>query len=115
MEITGTLGNWHDGEFEGAKGFVINVFRTPGDTLITIEHIDPDRAGTTVEVPITYLSPVRPSQVGDRALLLEGSAKGTEVILSQLVLSDMWQVSKSLSSEVFTCDENDMVKLHIQG
>lgn len=114
MEITGTLGAWHGGELEGTKGFVTNVFRTPGDTLITIEHIDPDRAGTTVEVPIGYLSPVRPEEVGDHAIPLEGPAKATEVILSQLLFSGIWQVSRSLNSEVITCLESAMVKLHVK-
>lgn len=114
MEITGTLGRWHGGELEGAKGFVTNVFRTPGDTLITIEHTDSDRAGTTVEVPITYLSPVRPDQTGDHAIPLEGAAKGTEVILRDALISDVWQVSKSLDSEVITCLTNAMVKLHVK-
>lgn len=114
MEITGTLGAWHGGELEGAKGFVANVFRTPGDTLITIEYIDPGRAGTTVEVPINYLSPIRPERVGDHAIPLEGPAKGTEVILSQQLISGVWQVSKSLDSDNITCLENTMVKIHVK-
>lgn len=115
MEITGTLGAWHGGELDGAKGFVINVFRTPGDTLITIEHIDPGRAGTTVEVPINYLSPIRAEEVGDHAIVVEGPARGCEVILSQsLLVTGAWQVVKSLNSEVMTCLDNAMVKLHVK-
>ncbi|KAG8216091.1 hypothetical protein J3R82DRAFT_8092 [Butyriboletus roseoflavus] len=114
MEISGTLGRWHGGELNGAKGFVTNVFRTPGDTLITIEYIDPGRAGTMVEVPIIYLVPIHPEQVGDHAVPLEGSARGAEVILSQPLAPGIWQVSRSLNSEVITCLENAMVKLHVK-
>lgn len=114
MEISGTLGRWHGGELNGAKGFVTNVFRTPGDTLITIEHIDPGRAGTTVEVPINYLVAIQPEEVGDHAIPLEGAARGTEVILRQPLASGIWQVSKSLDSEIITCLENTMVKLHVK-
>ncbi|KAF8452579.1 hypothetical protein L210DRAFT_3437059 [Boletus edulis BED1] len=114
VEITSTLGTWHGGELNGAKGFVTSVFRTPGDTLIAIEHIDPGRAGTTVDVPINYLSPVRPEQVGDHALVLEGTDRGIEVILSQQVASEIWQVSKSLDSDMITCLETAMVKLHVK-
>jgi transcription elongation factor SPT5 len=114
MEITGTLGAWRDGELNGAKGFVTNVFRTPGDTLICIEHVDPDRAGTTVDVPISYLSPVRPERERDHAVPLEGPARGTEVILSQEDAPGIWQVSRSLDSEVFTCLGSDMVKVHVK-
>ncbi|KAH0831224.1 hypothetical protein J3R83DRAFT_13804 [Lanmaoa asiatica] len=114
MEITGTLGRWHDGELNGAKGFVTNVFRTPGDTLVTIEHTDPGRAGTTVEVPIMYLTPVQPEQVGDHAIPLEGPSRGIEVILSQLLISGVWRVSRSLDSEGVTCLENAMVRLHVK-
>jgi len=113
MEVTGTLGGWHGGEFERAKGFVTNVFRTPGDTLITIEFIDSGREGTTEEIPINYLTPVQPEQVGDHAIPLEGPAKGMDVALSQpLTIPGVWLVSKSLNSEVVTCLENMMVKLH---
>ena len=113
MEITGTLGVWREGELDGAKGFVTSVFRTPGDTLVAIEHIDPGRAGTTVDVPINYLSPIHPERERDHAVPLGGSARGTEVILSQQVAPGIWQVSKSLD-EVITCLENDMVKVHVK-
>ncbi|KAG9308343.1 hypothetical protein JVU11DRAFT_12109 [Chiua virens] len=114
MEVSGTLGKWHDGEYNGCKGFVTNVFQSSGDVLITIEHIEGSRAGTTLEVPITYLSPVQPNKVGDHALLIEGATQGTEVILSQQVMSEMWQVAKSLNAEMLTCDESMMVKLHVK-
>ncbi|KAF8837001.1 transcription elongation factor Spt5 [Paxillus ammoniavirescens] len=113
MEITGTLGSWHGGELDGAKGFVSNAFRTLGDALITIEHIDPGRVGTSVDVPIMYLTPISPDQVGDHAILLEGSSRATEVILRQLVTSGVWEVSKLSDSKTFTCLEDKMVKLYI--
>lgn len=114
MEITGTLGGWRGGDLNGAKGFVTNVFRTSGDTLITIEYTDPGRAGTAVDVPINYLSPVHPEEVGDHAIPLDGPARGTEVILSQQMAAEIWQVSRSLDSDLITCLENAMVKLHVK-
>ncbi|KAF9237740.1 hypothetical protein BU15DRAFT_75729 [Melanogaster broomeanus] len=77
MEITGTLGGWHGGELDGLKGYVTNIFRSSNDILVTIEHLDPGRVGTNVEVPVVYLSSVHPDQMGDHARPLEGPARGT--------------------------------------
>ena len=114
MEISSTLGVWHGGELNGAKGFVTNIFRTPGDTLITIEHIDPGREGTMVDVPINYLSPVHPQRVGDHAIQLDGPSKGTEVILCEQPASGIWKVSKSMDSPTVMCLETGMVQLHVK-
>jgi len=114
MEITGTLGGWHGGELDGLKGYVTNTFRSSNDILVTIEHLDPGRVGTNVEVPVVYLSSVHPDQMGDHAIPLEGPARGTEVILRQLLTSGVWEVSKpSDYSVLFTCLEEKMVKLHL--
>lgn len=115
MEITGTLGVWHGGELNGAKGFVTNVFRTAGDTLVEIERIDPGREGTKVDVPISYLSPVHPEQERDHAIPLEGTNRGIEVILSEQLAPGIWKVLKSVDSEeVITCLENAMVRLYVK-
>ncbi|KIJ64684.1 hypothetical protein HYDPIDRAFT_175264 [Hydnomerulius pinastri MD-312] len=113
MEINGTLGGWNGGELDGAKGYVTNTFRTPGETLVRIEYVDAERVGTNVDVPIVYLGPVSPDVVEDHALPLEGPLRGIEVVLRQMLSPGVWQVSKPFDSEITTCLEEKMVKLHL--
>jgi len=113
VEITGTLGGWHGGELDGLKGYVTNTFRSSNDILVTIEHVDSGRVGTSVEVPVVYLSSVHPSQMGDHAVPLEGPARGNEVVLRQLLTIGVWEVSKPSDSTLFTCFEEKMVQLHV--
>lgn len=113
MEITGTLGSWRGGELNGAQGYVSTVFQSANDTLVTFNHLDPSRVGTSVQVPIIYLSPVNPTQLGDHAIPLDGTHKGMEVILRELVSEGIWQVSKPSEITPVNCFEEKMVKLYI--
>ena len=114
VEITGTLGGWYDGEYNGCKAFVTEIFRTASDTVVAVSLVDPGREGSVLDVPIKYLSPLHPNQVGDYALGLEGEVKGIEVRLGQQGNPGVWDVLKELNaSDVITCRENEMVKLHL--
>ncbi|KAH7883023.1 hypothetical protein F5I97DRAFT_1960163 [Phlebopus sp. FC_14] len=113
MEITGTLGGWHGGELDGAKGYVSGVFQSPNDTLATFNHLDPERLGSTVQVPIVYLSPTSPDQKDDHAIPIDGPLKGIEVVLRQLASPGVWEVSRPFDSETSTYLEEKMVKLHL--
>ncbi|KAF8558684.1 transcription elongation factor Spt5 [Imleria badia] len=105
VEITGTLGGWYDGEYNGCKGFMTHVFRSASETLVAIEFVDPGREGSLLDVPIKF--------VGDRAIVLDDDAKGTEVILGEQQAEGVWEVLKSVNSgEVFRCLENNMVKVY---
>jgi len=125
VEVVSTLSTWHDGEYNGRIGFVSNVFQTTSDALVTVEFIDSGREGAREEIPMMYLSPVHPNEVGDHAILLEvveGEDRGTEVILSQQVAeerplvpsSSVWAVAKSLDSGVISCQASKMVKIHVK-
>lgn len=125
VEVVSTLSAWHDGEYNGCIGFVTNVFRTTGDAIVTVEFIDSGREGTREDIPLMYLSPVHPNEVGDHAILLEvvdGEDRGTKVILSQQVeeerpsvpSSSVWDVVKSLDSGVISCEASKMVKIYVK-
>ncbi|KAI6046265.1 hypothetical protein EDC04DRAFT_2887945 [Pisolithus marmoratus] len=113
MEISGTLGGWRGGELDGVQGYVTTVFQSANDTLVTLNYLDPGRAGMNVQVPIKYLSPVNAKEVGDYAVPLDGTLKGIEVILRNQVSDDVWEVSKPSD---FTSDrylEDKLIKIHV--
>ncbi|KAL4076796.1 hypothetical protein V8B97DRAFT_1866799 [Scleroderma yunnanense] len=113
IEITGTLGGWRGGELDGAQGYVGTVFQSANDTLVTFNHLDPSRAGTNVQVPINYLSPIHPSETGEHAIPLDGTHKGHEVILRKQVSDGVWEVSKPSDFALVTCLKEKMVKLYV--
>lgn len=115
MEITSTLGVWRGGELDGAKGYVGTVFRSANDTLVTFNHLDPSRAGTNVQVPINYLSPIHPTETGDHAIPLDGTHKGREVILRKQVSEDVWEVSEPSEFKGITCLKEKLVKLYVSS
>ncbi|KAI6015115.1 hypothetical protein F5J12DRAFT_815987 [Pisolithus orientalis] len=113
MEITGTLGGWHGGELDGAQGYVTTVFPSANDTLVTLNHLDPGRIGTSVQVPINYLSPVNAKEIGDHAVPLDGTLKGDEVVLRMQVSDDVWEVSKPSDFRSERYLEDKLIKVHI--
>ncbi|KAH7910380.1 hypothetical protein BJ138DRAFT_1114128 [Hygrophoropsis aurantiaca] len=114
MEIRGThTHNWSSGEHEGKKCFVKSVLVTPNDTVAHINLLDDEHATGTITIPASYLLPVRPGAIEDRAMVHEGPHKGEEVILRSREGDDTWKVSTFTGISEWFCETEEMVKLYV--
>lgn len=78
---------WHNGDYEGAHGVILSVFNTGSmsfSSTARVKILEPREGAPTVfAIPIKYLSPVRPSVFGQKALILDEECIGEVAIIRE--------------------------------
>ena len=105
---------WHDGDYEGAHGLVLSVFNTRrGNTgfastarVRMLAPLSPEVH--TFAVPVSYLRPVPPDDVGQSALIVSGGHKGHVAKLRE-ELEGGWFVS--VAYDHFEIENDRLVKV----
>ncbi|KAH9941066.1 hypothetical protein B0H21DRAFT_753448 [Amylocystis lapponica] len=116
--IQGTSGSgedpsWFGGDHEGAHGVVLSVFSTGNSSFAStarVRMLDPvDPSTAVLTIPVQYLWPVEPDELGQNALVLDGEARG-EVAKIREEESAGWFVSVGRSQH-FVISADKLVRV----
>ena len=103
VEIRGSFGgsdngmqSWGGGDYEGTRGIVLSVLNIRGNPQAStgqVKFLDvPTGSQDIFVVPVAYLWPIEPTQLGEGAVVLHGAHRGFLVKLREEVLRG-WFVS----------------------
>ena len=117
--ITGSEGTkWNNGEHNGTIGYVTSVFDPRNNNVSRTATVIPLSAGhnkdAELTVPIEYLVPVHPGAKNEQALIMEGSKKGTAVILREDMYDGKWAVGKIHDTLTMSVPTDKMVKIVVE-
>ncbi len=91
VKIRGSRGDsanlleWDHGKYEDKEGKVLGVLDTGSDFIPRTATLQMDE-GESLTVPIIYLVPVRPTQVRNKVVALDGRYKGKVVTVRDMML-----------------------------